>query len=189
MKDISVIVIPGLGGPDALSRVRFAIRHWRDKHTKVHIFDSRWDSDEILAEKLDRVVDFFEMNKGESKVVVVGFSAGGALATNLLLACPEINKVILISAKIKGSNTIGPEFVKRAPQIIETVKASEKAREILQPNELHKCISYRPIFDGVVPLRDMFFEGMRKKRIPAFSHAIAIGFALIFQIKRQIKAN
>ena len=185
MKEL-VIVIPGLGSNMVRNRIEAIVRRWERPNRPVQIFNSNWSSNESFDQKLSRLIKQVDGYKG-AKISVVAFSAGGALATSLLDRSSNISKVILISSKIKGSNTIGVKYQKRASALIDAVKASENSIARLPASKKEKIICLKPIFDEVVPKKDMCFEGVETKLTPFLFHVPSIAIALLFQVKRLLK--
>lgn len=92
-------------------------------------------------------------------------------------------RVILIAAKLKRPELIGPHYHSTAPALVETVTASQAIIASLSAEQSRKFMTYRPLFDGVVAVKDMVIAGTRSKIIPVVGHAFGIGWALLFQLR------
>lgn len=175
-----VIIVPGLGDENSLNRIRKLLKFWA-KDRRVLFFDARWSSSEAYDCKQKRLTDLIKSHE-KSLLSVVAYSAGGALA----VSCTDsknINKIILISSKLKRPEGIGPSYQKAAPALKRAVEASGKITAKLSPEQKSKIICLVPIYDGVVAKEDMVIDGTKRKLIPFLGHAGSIGFALLFQVR------
>ncbi len=181
-----IIVVPGLGDEDALNRLAPVVRRWEDNETKVSIFQSKWSDKENYSDKAKRLKELFEEDLG-ADTCVVGYSAGGSLANALFGADAAVKRLVLISSKLKGSDTVGEKFQKRAPALLETVRQSEETTSIMTDRDKRKLVCLVPLFDEVVYKKDMKINGVEIKTIPAGFHALAIAFALAFMTRGLLK--
>lgn len=177
MKHNKTLLIPGLGDEESLYIVK---KFWKLRNRNLDTFDTRWATKENADDKFNRLCEFYE-SIDSKKVELICISAGGSLATQLLARYPEITKAIFISTKVKGSTRIGKSFQKRAPALLESVRASEIALQ--SADDYHNKVTiYRPLIDNIVPVKDMLVAGAKTKRVIAIGHTFGIGMALIFNI-------
>lgn len=181
-----IIIVPGLGDEDTLSKLAPVIRRWEDNETTVSVFQSKWSDDESYSDKSKRLRALFEEDL-EVDTYVVGYSAGGTLANAVLGADSAVKRIVFISAKLKGSDTVGEKFQKRAPALLEAVLGSEKTIEQMSDEDKKRAVCLVPLFDEVVYKKDMKIDGVKKKTIPVGVHAVAIAFALAFMTRGLLK--
>lgn len=182
----TVIVVPGLGDEAAVSKIRAITKRWGNNYD-VRFFDSRWESDESLQDKQKRLRDFAKLHTGKN-TSVVAYSAGGALAITLLNVGIKINKLVLISCKLKRPEGIGPKYQKRALALVDAVEISQQTIGKLTQDDKDKIVCMKPLFDGVVDRQDMVIEETENRIIPFVGHGASIGFAMLFQVKSIISA-
>lgn len=171
-----ILYIPGLGDAKPTGWI---VKRWQNSSRKVTIFDTKWSTKETHLQKYTRLKKMYHSISNQGEVQIVAISAGGSLATKLLSEFPEIKSAKLISCKLKDTTSIGSNFQKLAPALIESVAASERALKSVE-NYQHKITVYRPLIEWLVPLGDMIAGDSKTKRIPAIGHAMGIGIALIF---------
>jgi pimeloyl-ACP methyl ester carboxylesterase len=94
------IYIPGLG--DRLNFLRrLALLRWRNRSTRVVLVPMHWtNASEMYEQKYTRVADAIERLKGE-KIILVGESAGGAMA---LLALSRHHRLVSEVVTLCGYN-------------------------------------------------------------------------------------
>lgn len=182
MSQQQILHIPGLGnGKTSLP----LFNRLNDSSRQVTHFDSRWESEESAQSKYRRLTALCAQLSDKGTVKLVGVSAGGSLTTQLLNDFPEIDSAHFISAKVRGSATIGPEYQARAPSLVECVKASEVALQNVSEFEAKSTV-YRPLLEWVVPLEDMLVGNAERVRLPVAGHAVGIGAAILFSLPRRI---
>lgn len=148
-----------------------------------------WDTDESYAAKYARLTQFAkDIELGvDDDLRVIAISAGGSLAARYLYENPHIEEAYLVAAKLKGWRSIGASYQKRAPALIESVKQSETL--LSEPNAIAAdTLVIRGIWDGVVPIKDMHFDGTETKILPVIGHATSIAFALLYYIPYLLRA-
>lgn len=182
----TVIVVPGLGDEAAVSKIRAITKRWGNNYD-VRFFDSRWESSEPYENKRQRLNEFAK-NSNDENVSVVAYSAGGALAITLLNVGIKINKLVLISCKLKRPEGIGPKYQKRALALVDAVEISQQTIGKLTQDDKDKIVCMKPLFDGVVDRQDMVIEETENRIIPFVGHGASIGFAMLFQVKSIISA-
>lgn len=176
---MNILYIPGLGEGFVLKVQLFYIAFinaFRTSENRIVVFESRWESAETYPDKMLRLQAFYK--KYNHPEVIVAPSAGGALATLLSNSNNDLKEVHVICAKLKGSHKIGEYYQKRAPALLDTVKASEK---ILKTITNKNIMSYVPNneYDGVVDTEDMFEEGFTIIKLPNLRHSRAILYWLL----------
>ncbi len=184
---MNILYIPGLGSEESLNKQRRLMFFWPDD-SEITIFEPNWASSESAEEKYIRLKEFalHLQQKGRDPITLVGVSAGGSLAIRYAYENPNFYHLYLLSAKIKGSGSIGPAFQKRASALLQSVIISEK---LLEKNSViaSETTSLRPIFDDVVPTKDMVVAGSKKIILPAIGHTFGIVVALLAYMPRLLK--
>lgn len=181
----TLLYIPGWGDAQTIERQRKVVAGWNRSGVVAHIFDSQWISEETCAEKQMRLLNWFDAH-AVGEVTVIGTSAGGPLAILLLKQRSEQIKLVkIVCGKLRGADGIGPKYTSQSASLKECVMACENSLDSLAADDSQKIITYRPLLDEVVPLRDMTVSGARNKRLLLVGHVITIGFSLLFLLKKQ----
>lgn len=180
MSKKQILFIPGLGSGKITQFQNWYVRRWANKSREVIVFDSRWHSDESYADKYSRLEDLFkkaEKSGGESHILAA--SAGGPLAVRLTAEHPSITSTKLVCGKNKGASGIGPSFQRRAPALLDAVRASEKV--LTNSSEFDgKITVYIPYADEIVPLQDQTAGNAARKRVPMVGHITSIAVTVLF---------
>lgn len=177
----NIVFIPGLGEGFLTNLQNKYVRTWKNKNRRIYVFEPRWSSEEDYENKYSRLTDLIQKIDKNEKLTIVAASAGGSLATRLLSEIDRISHAHIISGKNSGADIIGQPYKNRAPALVQSVKASEKTllRAVDYEN---KVTVYKPLTDGVVPLRDMLVGDSTVKRVPAVGHVAGIATALLFYL-------
>lgn len=179
-----IIFIPGFGGSATLERQRKQIASWSvPNEIEAFFFEPSWHSGEELEPKLDRLIEFFDKHIRD-EAEIYGASAGGPLTISLFeLRSDKISRMKLVCPKLKGHETIGQKFINKSPAILPAVINSEKVIQIMTHHQRQKITTYRPLYEFVVPLKDMKIQGADNKLLPFFGHVSTIAIAMIFILK------
>lgn len=181
-----ILIVPGLGNEMLQSRLKWLVGQWQSEGVKVDVFDAHWSSAETYIHKMRRLEKWiFEQGlMPADKVSLYGISAGGSLALSLFAAQPStFDRLLLIAAKLKRPQLIGPHYRSQHPALVAAVEASQSAISTLGPHDKKKVVTYRPLLDFVVSTKDMVVDGARAKIIPAFGHGFSIVLSLLFQVR------
>jgi len=175
------LIIPGLG--DGLS-ARKLFRRWSSRTRQVTVFETNWATDEPYHAKYKRLLEAYNKIKSRGPVTLVAISAGGALANRILSENPEVSRAHIICGAITDKYDESRNFLTRAPAIVDSIAASEKALKNVGRYQ-DKVTTYRPIYDRVVRLDNMLVGGCDKRRIPAIGHGFSILVALLFYLPQK----
>ncbi len=176
MQTTKTLYIPGLGDAKTLEKQRKFVKKW----LKSDFFDAQWHTDEQLEVKLERLTVVLQAY-GDSQIKLIASSAGGSLAMIAYGAHPKrIQKLVLISAKFRNWQAIGPEYLRRAPQLIPAVKVSDQTLQSLNNDQIARITTVRPLYDNVITTREMPIKGARNRVVPAIGHPIGIVVGLLF---------
>lgn len=176
----NILYIPGLGDENTIERQRSVVSKWANGSRRSWFFDPKWHSEEKLKDKKARLDKLFgEINETGEEIQVVASSAGGSLAVILFAKEKKnINLLTLISTKLIKPEKIGEDHRKSTPMLVEAVSECEKLLYNLTESDRSKITTYRPIYDDVIPTKDMKIKGAKNKVVLAAGHAIGITVAL-----------
>lgn len=181
-----ILIVPGLGNEMLQSRLRWLVRLWQSPNVKVDVFNASWESDENFAAKMHRLENWV-LKQGAvpaGGIWLYGISAGGSLALTLFAKQPStFDRLILVAAKLKRPELIGPEYTNRYTALVAAVEASQAAISAINNQEKKKVVTYRPLLDFIVSTKDMVVDGAQAKIIPAFGHGFSIVLSLLFQVR------
>ena len=179
----TLLYLPGLGS-ERLLKIQRRYLKWkcRKRGFELVFFESRWHDDEPYTEKWQRLLEDTTSTSAES-TIVLAVSAGGALLTRFVSENPTVKSAHCMSAKLKNAEAIGSSYRKRAPALFDAVRESQAV--LGDMNLAEKTIVYRPLFDTVVPLKDMIIPGARRKRFFGFEHITALIWALVFHFPKK----
>ena len=170
---MNILYVPGLGEGAVLSfqkKYSALLNVFRSKHSKIAVFEPRWESDENFEKKYKRLLELYETIH---PTIVVGPSAGGALTITLFAEHEELKTAYVICGKLRGSEKIGEVYNKRAPALIDAVKRSELHLKSGIGRDIRSFVSKHE-YDGIVEKEDMFTEEMRLTTMPVVQHGRAI---------------
>lgn len=100
-----VIIIPGLGNNVPLHI--WATKGWKKYGIIPHVFDARWKTEEKgFSEKLERALKLIDsLSKNNSKVSLVGNSAGSSFVLNLFGERKnKISRVIINCGRVRDGD-------------------------------------------------------------------------------------
>lgn len=166
-----LVIIPGLG--DRGKQYRCFVPIWTLMGFQVHIFVFGWeDRDLSLTEAQDRLIQF--VDDLDTNVYVIGVSAGGTAAVNLLAARPKrVTRIITICTPY----TLVPERYNRLLH-----RSSEQLLAHLAGMPTHtkaKILSVHAAFDQLVPVTASQPAGIAHKRLHSVLHGPTIFVALV----------
>jgi pimeloyl-ACP methyl ester carboxylesterase len=165
-----LLVIPGVG--DRVWLYRLIAPLWRLLGYQPHIFRFGWDgSADDLPERQAALVRFVDGLPLE-RLQVVGASAGGTAAVNLLAARPTIRSVVTVSAPLCPPGYPGKALV--SCSIAQTDGFLATATDTIRD----RVVSIFGWYDGRVPVRRSNRPGVRGVRVPAVGHGVTIMLTL-----------
>lgn len=170
------LLLMGLGGESVVKRQTGFVNKLnrkRPKDAQIHIFDTRWQTEETDEDKYSRLISFVDKH---SFKLVYAISAGGSLGMRLVPIMPLSTEYHFISAKLQYPETIGSERTTRAPALKESVA---KSQEIIQTKELslYNITCHAGFLDGILLQSDKRIDTVPFKRIPMINHSAAIVLA------------
>ena len=167
-----LVIIPGLGDRGTLYRCFVPI--WTRLGFQVHIFVFGWENKSLSIDDAQaRLVQFVE-HLG-ANVYVIGVSAGGTAAVNLLATQPNlVRKIVTICTPY----ALVPERYNRLLH-----HASERMLSTLthlSTSRKSNILSVHAAFDQLVPIRASQPEGIAHQRLRSVWHGPSIFVALVF---------
>ncbi len=183
MERVTLIYIPGLF--DRLGWLQFLQRQtiaaWRALGVTPQVFIMGWSTDADFTQRLTELEELVDSALvQDSKVALVGASAGASAVLALLAQSPEkISAAVTICGKIHRPQAIpGPvlEFNSVFDQALDQLP---QRLEQLTSAELGRTLALHAFKDGIVPPQDAVINGAHNRRIPAIGHIPGIATALI----------
>ena len=173
-----VIYIPGLGDSyDFLRRLGLVL--WRRPHVAVTLVPMRWrDPRETYEDKIARITGAIEKYDDRS-VVLVGESAGGAVA----IACyrrfrEQVARVVTVCGMNQGAGVVNPVLYRKNRAFRDAMIASDQALPTLTPKDKTNMLTIYSSNDGVIGKKDTLLEDVRSVDIKIPLHMLAIGYVL-----------
>lgn len=165
-----ILFIPGLGDRAWLYRLSTPIWRVFGYATHVHLFG--WNRGaEDLVEKQARLLSHVDTLPGDH-LYVIGISAGGTAAVNLLAQRPAIRKVITVASPLKPkdhpTNSYLTASIAQADEIL--VNADQNFKQ--------KILSVHGLYDRTVPITKSRLPGIHLTSIFALGHGLTIFLAL-----------
>lgn len=178
-----VIIIPGLG--DRTAFISRATQHWRKRGFEPEVIPVGWrDGSSDFNDKLSFLIDMVRNKARSGPVYIVGTSAGGSMAGNLLCELPdEVERVAMICARLKtgfdGRRSL-ENMSATSPAFRQSVTTFEKRVARLPQEQLRRMMTVSALFgDEYVPANTSVIPGAYNTRIPTVSHMFSIGAALV----------
>ena len=177
-----VIIIPGLG--DRTTFIEKATRHWRKRGLEPEVIPVGWrDGSSDFNEKLSFLIDLVRKKARNGPIHIVGTSAGGSMAGNLLCELPdEVERVAMICARLKtgfdGRRSL-ENMSATSPAFRQSVTSFEKRIERLTQEQRKRMMTVRALLgDEYVPADTIAIPGAHNIVIPTGEHIFSIGAAL-----------
>ncbi len=189
---IHALFFNGLGNGKTRRREQIAVRYLARRGIQVEHVQIDWHSDESFTSLLKRVTKITEQKLQEhGKLVLIGSSAGGSLAINVLgmIRNKNLRAVTLCSrlhlAKLprwdhrtlKRMAYIGKP--KQSQQFYESVTyCTETTIPKLTTADKQRITIIQQEADAVVPRATMGIDGVPTYKVPAFGHGWGIALAV-----------
>lgn len=163
-----LIIIPGLG--DRVRLYRLVIPVWKLLGYDVHIFSFGWeDVNEDFQAAIKRLVDYIDDLRA-TRVSIIGASAGGTAAINVLAERPQtVRRVVTIATPYRYLAHLENEKLKDSIDHID-----------LNANSIRlKILSTYGLRDQTVPPNISKPRGIYTKKLYAVNHGYIIAIALV----------
>lgn len=184
-----IIIIPGLG--NRVDEHVWATRSWGEFGIIPHVFDTRWQVEEKgFPEKLGRLLELVDsLSRADSRISIIGNSAGSSLALNLFAKRKRsIDRIIINCGRVREGDWPWFTFnqaTARSPSFKDSVLHSQKNEGTLTPDDRRKILTIRPLFDEVVPPTTITIPGAINRVIPTIEHSFTIMLTMTI-LRKQI---
>lgn len=172
----ALVIIPGIG--DDLKIYQTFAKRWRSLGYEVYVISFGWfEHRAVLTAKFENFLEKFDEIKNKN-IYVVGVSAGGPAAIQLLAERPHIRKVITICSPLDTMPYL------RNPLLAASI---DRARDLLRQftkEQKNRILSVFALHDPVVHIRLSQPEGIETLRLPIILHPVAIYVALMFYARK-----
>ena len=170
-----VIYIPGLS--DHRKSYELVINRWSLYGIIPHVYRVGWHDGESFKPKLKRLINFINdfLNKGDI-VSLVGASAGGSVALNVLIEQPKINAVVNLCGRLRAGKNVSPTLKvasKNSSSFRESVMLFESREPKMTKHLRQKVLTLTPIWDEIVPKPTVFLSGATNKILPSVEHMLS----------------
>lgn len=173
----NVVILAGTGDSKTVRMMDLATRHWKNHGLVVTIYNVGWkDNSTKLESKLAEIEKLVEKLAVKGEVSIIGCSAGGSAAFNLLLKRRDIiQKAISICGRLRTSKAWSPSSNKLHQSVLLF-----EGQEAQIPEELkRRMMTVSPQFgDQLVPSDTSHMEGAYNFKIPTAEHNFSISMAL-----------
>jgi len=180
-----VIIIPGLG--DHMKLTKIATKNWQKYGIEPIVYIMNWSDKENFESKLNKLSEFIkDLPKNDSKISVVGCSAGASAALNVFLKNQDtIDKAVSVCGRLRVGNQTGfmslKTRAKTSSSFAESVKLFENQEKSLTDDQRNKILTIRSLFgDELVPAPTSTINGAKNVTIPTIEHTLSIYLALSF---------
>ncbi|HEY0965153.1 MAG TPA: hypothetical protein VGE13_01610 [Candidatus Saccharimonadales bacterium] len=181
-----IIYLPGFGDYYDILR-RFALRKWQSKNTQVTFVAMNWaDKRETYEQKYQRVAKAIQDAAGD-KIVIVGESAGGAMALFAFSRhIEQIDQVITICGYNHGASDVHPIHKIRRPAFYRLMPQVDRAVENFDTRVLRQITTIYSTRDHVVTPSHTQIKGSKEVRLSTRGHLVAIAQTLIRKIPLEL---
>lgn len=155
------IYIPGLGDHfDSLRKL--ALRRWKNAETKVTFVPMRWaNKHETFEEKYGRIARVIERTKSD-KIVLVGESAGGAMALLAFSRHMEaVDRVITVCGYNHDAEDVNPIHKTKHPAFYQLMPGVDEIVAGLNPQVASRITNIFSMADTTVVPKHSQIEGAK----------------------------
>lgn len=166
-----LIIIPGLGNRVWL--YDFIKPIWALLGFDVYIFNSHWgDSRLVFKDVFNRLLRFInDLNSKE--VYIIGVSAGGTMAVNALVDCPNsIIKIVTVCTPYKLLSN------QKNKLLVNSIKKLVNNLQRISNDQRSRILSVYGFCDHAVPFIESRPKNIKVKRILSIGHVFSIIIAL-----------
>ncbi len=177
------IYIPGFGGHFDILR-RAALRRWEKDGAKATLVPMHWsDKTETYEQKCERVEQVMD-ESGDDEVVLVGESAGGAMALYVYaLHHARIKHVVTVCGYNHGAEDVIQFQRRRHPAFYPLLVELDKKLPTLSPDMRQRITTMYSRRDRVVEVKHSYIKGAHAIELPTPGHFLSIGYVLTKRIQ------
>ena len=161
----TILYVSGLG--DQYDDVRrFCLRGWRLWGVTAKLVPMTWYDGKAFDQKYNRITSAIDGIKDNSRIVVIGESAGATMALQVANH-PRVSRVITLCGVARPTTPISSYFNKRAPALIVATRSVPNTSDY----DVH---SVRAVIDGVVGKKYSTASGAKQHTIWTVGHLFTI---------------
>lgn len=183
-----IIYIPGLSDRYDILR-RLALLLWRRPEVRATLVPMRWlNKHESFEEKLARLGTEIEKHS-DRQIVLVGESAGGAVAIAALKKYRDrVSRIVTVCGMNQGADVVNPVLYEKNRAFRGAMLTADKAFESLSVKDRADMFTIYSSRDGVIGEKDTLLDGVRSFDIGVPIHIVAIGYVLLLRPSLVIKS-
>ncbi len=136
-----------------------------------------------LSPKLEGITALIDTHHAEGyRVSLLGTSAGGSAAINaFVLRKDKVHRVINVCGRLRRGDGAQPTLGKAARtsrSFYDSVLACEEHVAKFTNEDCRKILTFRPLFDELVPPSTVTVPGAKNVRLPTIEHIMSIVSAI-----------
>jgi len=176
---IRIVYIPGLGDRfDPLRRI--ALARWKRAGTRISFVPMHWnDQRETYEDKYERIAKIIE-NFPEDEIVLVGESAGGAMA---LLAfsrnLTRVNRVVTICGYNHGAAQVHPYHKRKHPAFYRLMPVVDSTVKKLTHDSRERITTIYSTRDPIVAVSHSHIDDATEEILRTSGHFASIARILL----------
>lgn len=182
-----IIYIPGLGDKYDLFR-RLSLFLWKAHGVSTELIAMKWNDKESFETKKQRVDSAIEKALGKNRrVVLVGESAGGSMALNVMSSQPGIYRMASLCGVNSPSTPLAPYLLARRPAFAESVQKLNSSRKVLLADRAADIVNITAKSDASVPVKRNLIPGSTHHVMPSHGHLTTIALCLTIYSARVVR--
>jgi len=160
-----IVYIPGLGNKYNGFR-KVALKAWQLYGVSATLVPLKWDDSDSFEQKLTLVEGVINQSGLDTRVVVVGESAGATLALHVA-SLPKVYRVITLCGVAQPSTPISPYLQKKSPALFQATRSLPRTNS-------YEVYSLRAAVDSVVGKTYSIATGAKAHTIWSIGHLFTI---------------
>ncbi len=182
-----IIYVPGLGDNKPLGQ-SLAVKLWRIYGVKAECLPMRWSTGRKFETKLATLLARIdELTEQGYEVSLVGSSAGGSAVINAFAARPNIHAVVGVCGVMNTNVLVHPRYFRKNPAFKGSMEELPKSLEKLNPEERHRIMSIRALWDPIVIRRSTIVRGALHRPVLSIGHALTITLMITLRARTIIR--
>lgn len=177
-----VIILPGLS--DRVSHIAWVTQWWRKEGLEPHVLRVGWhDESKDIRTNLDRIISYVDTFANTGRLSIVGTSAGGSAALNILVEKPDrVERAVNICGRLRaGTHTWRSldRMSATSQSFKQSVLLCEQKQAMISQSLKHRIMTVSARFgDELVPQDTSTLAGAHNLTIPTIGHGLSIAMAL-----------
>jgi carboxylesterase type B len=133
--------------------------------------------------KLEKVVALIDTYCADGYTVsLLGTSAGGSAVVNAFaMRKDKIHRVINVCGRLRKGENVFPTLEKASltsKSFYDSIIQCENNLKTLSPRECQQILTFRPLFDELVPSSTVSVPGAKNIILPTIAHILSISIAM-----------